>query len=168
MATLPDEWPDTLPKSQMPTESYQDSATFDEIDVLQGPSRRRRRKRIGRSAWTFEVWFTAAQAQAFDAWYTTIVQNYGGRFVIPWMSRSRIVAFADPYELRALGTGWRLAGTVVAVGSDPARCEAHINAVFGNILRDPLNTADIFQTDLGSSNFWIDDFPLDLIATEVC
>jgi hypothetical protein len=168
MATRPDEWPDTLPKSQMPSEAYQDAATFDELDVLHGPSRRRRRKRVGRAAWSFQVWVTAAQAQAFDAWYTTIVRNYGGRFVIPWMARSRIVAFAEPYELAALGTGWRLTGTVVRVGVDAARCEAHINAVFGNILRDPLDTTEIFLTDLASANIWRDDFALEVIAAEVC
>lgn len=167
--SAPDEWPASLPLQQMPAESFQDAQTFEELDTLHGPTRRKRKRRSGRKVWHLEVWFTAAQAQAFDAWYDTVVKQYGGAFVIPGWSRSRVIAFAQPYTLAALGTGWRLAGDLTLIRTDTTRCEAFINQTFGNILRDPWDTADVFNgNDPATADVWADDFDLVAIARETC
>ena len=137
-------------------------------DVLSGPSRLYVKARTAPAAWSFTVWLTREQMEAFEGWYRTVLAEHEGEFYARWIGGSRVVAFASPYEYRALGRGWSVSATVVRTRIDPSACDAYINAAFGNILRDDGVTADVLLADLTSTNIWRDDYSLELIADNEC
>jgi hypothetical protein len=161
-------WPATLPGPQADTLQTQGADTLDIIDVLTGPARTRLKRRNAGNRYQFAVWMTAAQTEAFEAWYSDAIKTHNGEMYLPWIGHGEVVAFVNEYDLRPLGRGWQLGALVAQLRNDPTLCDDHISAIFGGILRDPGNVADNYLSDLASANIFRDDFPLSLIAKEGC
>lgn len=162
-------WPDTLPMPQADAISIEGPQFHELIDVLTGPTRTRLAQRNVGGGHQFEVWLTAAQAEAFESWYSQVVKLHNGEWYAPWIGQSRVVAFADEYELRPLGRGWRLQGLAVQTRIDESLCDAHLTEVFGGVLRDEMPfSANIVKASLSATDIVKDDYPLYLIKSEPC
>jgi hypothetical protein len=161
-------WLETLPMPQV--NSLRDSAPLRtmSIDVLAGPTRERLTRRHAGGSHEFQTWFTASQAEAFEAWYNQVIALHDGEWYAPWIGHGIVLAFADEYELAPLGLGWALSAMAIQTRVDPSICEEHISAIFGGILRDELTATNVFKSDLSSSAIYRDDYPLKLIAAEPC
>lgn len=160
-------WPDDLPNPQADSLEYFGADTVNATDVLFGPTRTRLARRHAMDGYTFAVWFTAEQAEAFESWHADVVAFDDGEFYAPWIGHGIVVAFQDEYEMKPLGRGWQLAGLLVGLRIDPTLCDDHIGDVFG-LLRDPLDVDDAYKDDGASTDIYRDDFPLSLIASEPC
>ena len=161
-------WPDTLPAPQADSMQYDAGATLDVLDVLSGPTRTRLARRHAGAQYQIAIWFSGPQAEAFEAWYNEAVRNDNGEFYAPWIGHGAILAFVNEYDLKPKGRGWELGAVLLQLRTDTALCDDHINAMFGGILRDPFNVADVYLCDLSSANIYRDDYPLSLIAAEGC
>jgi hypothetical protein len=161
-------WPDTLPAPQADTMEYDGANYLDIIDVLSGPTRTRLARRNIGGSFQLAVWMTAAQTAAFENWYNDVIEHHDGELYAPWIGHGAVLAFVNEYDLKPQGYGWQLGAVLVQLRVDATLCDEHINLIFGGILRDPGNVADIFKADLTSSNIYRDDYPLSLIASEGC
>ena len=162
-------WPDTLPLPQADTIQIGGPTYIRIVDVLTGPTRSRLDHRNATGTWEFTVWLTANEAALFEDWYNLVVALHDGEWYAPWIGHAAVVAFADEYEERPLGTGWRVSGMVVQTRTDQSICDEHINLIFGGLIRDEMPfPADVFEADLTSTNIYQDDYPLSLIAAEPC
>jgi hypothetical protein len=161
-------WPDTLPAPQADSLKYDGGNTLDVIDVLSGPARARLARRNAGGNVEFAVWMTAEQTEAFEVWYADTIKNHDGELYAPWFGHGVVLAFVNEYDLKPQGRGWQLGAVLVELYVDPSLCDEHLSAIFGGVLRDPGNVADIFKADLTSVNIYRDDYSLDLIASEVC
>jgi hypothetical protein len=167
-------WPATLPNGQAESDRADQGPQFDAVDVLQGPSRYRRRRRLAPMRRRLEVYFTASQARDFDAWYTIACRQFGGRFMASWLDPVRVWALEIEYTLTPLGQGWRLVGQAIEIGIDRAACAAHLLQVFGAIVWDDGGAAlggqavTVLQDDGAAADIVADDFDVWLIAKEAC
>jgi hypothetical protein len=161
-------WPETLPKPQVNSLRATAALRTMSIDVLAGPTRERLTRRNAGGSHEFQVWMTANETEAFEAWYNQVIAAHDGEWYAPWVGHGVVLAFADEYELRPLGIGWALSALAVQTRVDPSICEGHINEIFGGILRDELTATDVYKSDLSSSTIYRDDYPLALIASEPC
>jgi hypothetical protein len=161
-------WPDTLPAPQADTMQYDGANTLDVIDVLSGPARTRLARRNAGMQYQLAVWMSAAQTAAFETWYNAVIADHNGEWYAPWIGHGAVLAFVNEYDLKPQGYGWQLGAVLMQLRTDASLCDEHLSEIFGGILRDPLNVTDIFKADLTSINIYRDNYPLTLIASEVC
>lgn len=168
VSATPPRWPDTLPNPQGSSLTVTGPQRVEVFNPLIGPTRLRVRARAAPMEYSFECHFTQQQMQDFETWYCMVARDHDGEFFAPWIGGSRIVAFIAPYEYRALGTGYRLAGHLVRTRIDPSVCDDFLNAVFGAIYRDDGAASDIYRADLSATDVYADTFDLRLIAANEC
>lgn len=161
-------WPETLPMPQVNSLREARALRTMSIDVLAGPTRVRLTRRHAGGSHEFQTWFTASETEAFEAWYNQVIALHDGEWYAPWIGHGIVLAFADEYELRPLGTGWALSALALQTRIDPSICDEHISEIFGGILRDELTATNIFKASLISGDRYRDDYPLALIAAEPC
>lgn len=126
------------------------------------------RARTAPPSWSFTVWLSAEQMQAFETWYRDIVEHHEGEFYAPWIGQDRVVAFGNAYQLLPLGKGWALNASVFRTRIDHTICEGIITAVFGNLYQAVITAADIYQADLAAADVYQSTFALSLIAANEC
>ena len=154
-------WPNVLPYPQTESQAIDPAAYCDPVDVLQGPTRVRLARRHALPSFEFEIFFTADQAQYFEAWYWGVTITNAGELYLPWIGGGRVVAFADEYTMVPLGLGWHLQALVVQLYVDASLCDAHIGAVQGLVKDTGPPLVDSMKDDGAAVNIIRDDFPLD-------
>lgn len=117
-------WPRTLPRPQVDSVQVNWAAPTEDAGTLAGPSRFRRTKPNASPSYEFELWFTAAECEAFEAWYNMVV-DAGGEIYLPWIGEGRIL-YLNEYELTPYLNGWKLHGLAVQLYRDPTYCDRHV------------------------------------------
>jgi hypothetical protein len=161
-------YPDTLPAPQADSMSYDAANALDVIDVLTGPTRTRLARRNAGGTYQLEIWFTAQEAEAFEQWYASVIKNHDGEWYAPWIGHGVVLAFVNEYDMKPQGRGWQLGAVLAHLRVDESLCDEHLLETFGAILHDTGDAPDIVECDLDSANIIADDYPLELIASEVC
>ena len=161
-------WPATLPARQGESVTMLAPVRASLHDVLSGPTRLMLTARTAPAEWTFTLFLSQAQMQAFEAFYQAAVAANDGEFYASWIGGARVVAFAEPYQYAALGGGWALSARAIRTRIDPSICDAILNAQFGAILRDDGASANFVRDDGVAADFIRDDFPLADIAAHEC
>lgn len=161
-------WPAELPDPQAASRQIIGPPRVTASAVLTGPTRLRSRARTAPAEYFFETWFTAEQMEQFEDWYRGIVRDADGEFYARWIGGARIVAFVEPYQYRALGTGYALTGHLIRTRIDTSACDAYLSSVFGAIYLDDGIAADVYEADLTASDQYVDDYDLQFIADHEC
>lgn len=117
-------WPRSLPWPQVPSVQINWAKPTDDVGTLQGPTRFRLAHPNASPSFEFEIQFTAAQCEAFEAWYDAAVVP-GGEVYLPWIGEGRILALTE-YELSPVADGWKLHALAVQLYVDREYCDRHV------------------------------------------
>lgn len=161
-------WPATLPNPQADSMRVTGPPRAEVCEVLYGPVRLRVHARTAPQEFTFSVWLTPAQFREFEEWYRYVVRVADGEFYARWIGGSRVVAFIAPYQITAIGQGVAVSGRLVRTRIDITACDAFISSVFTAIYRDDGVSPDIYLADLAATDYYVDQFDLELIAQNEC
>lgn len=161
-------WPDTLPDPQADGFTVESPPRVEVTEILFGTTRLAVKARTAPMVWSFTLWLTRAQMQTFEEFYRGCVETNDGEFYARWIGGSRVVAFREPYQYAALGSGWALNCTVVRTRIDATSCDDFLSAKFGSIYRAELAAVDRYEADLAAPDVYISDWDPAYIAENEC
>lgn len=136
--------------------------------MLFGTTRLVVKARTAPMSWTFTLWLTREQMQTFEEFYRDCIENYDGEFYARWIGGSRVVAFREPYQYAALGSGWSLTCAVVRTRTDGDACDDYLSETFGAIYRAHLAAPDRYEAELTAVDVYVSDWDLATIAANEC
>lgn len=168
LASPPPIWPSNVPGPMSDAFEVTSGQRVENVPVLFGPTRIDVRARTAPMSWAVSIYMSAAQMQAFETWYRTVVETAEGEFYARWVGGSRVVAFSEGYEYRPVGAGYLLSAQLVRTRIDHSACDAFLVSIFQNLYVATITHVDRYVADLAAVDRYVSDWSLQMIADNEC